>query len=87
MEVCFWFMNPKEHLWSRLKAVQIYESANILLMLYNTDDRDSFEKLNSIHHDFKDSNSLGAYQMLIAIATKDMQNKLTKKVIDSKEVK
>jgi len=80
-------MNPKEHLWSRLKAVQLYESANIFLMLYNADDRDSFEKLNSIHHDFRDSNNLGAYQMLISIVTKDVQNKLSKKVVTQKEVK
>ena len=61
LDICFWDMNPKEHLWSRLKALQLYESANIFIMLYNADDKDSFEKLLSIHNDFKEQNTVGAY--------------------------
>lgn len=45
LELHFWFMNPKEHLWSRLKALELFEIANVLVMLYNADDRDSFEKI------------------------------------------
>ena len=80
-------MNPKEHLWSRLKALQLYESANIFIMLYNADDRDSFEKLFSIHNDFKDSNQTGAYQVLASIVTKDMVNKKSQKVIKNTEAR
>lgn len=54
-------MNPKEHLWSRLKALELFETANIQLMVYNADDRDSFEKIQVIHNDFKDTNKVGAY--------------------------
>jgi len=56
-------------------------------MVFNLDDKESFEKLTSIHHDFKDSNALGAYQVLAGIQTKDLQSKLTKRMIDPSEVK
>lgn len=49
-------MNPKEHLWTKSEAVKLFEAANIILMVYNADDRDSFEKINLIHKDFKESN-------------------------------
>lgn len=42
IELNFWDLNPKEHLWSRLKALQLYENANVFIMLYNADDRESF---------------------------------------------
>jgi hypothetical protein len=74
-------MNPKEHLWSRIKALQLYETANIFIMVYNADDRDSFEKLLSIHSDFKESNAVGAYQVLVSVITKDLANKNTKRVM------
>jgi len=45
LEISFWDMNPKEHLWSRLKSLELFETANILLMIYNADDRDSYEKI------------------------------------------
>jgi hypothetical protein len=66
-DICFWDLNPKNHLASRLKAIQLYESANIFLMVYNADDRDSFDKLNSILLDFKDSNAVGAYKVLVSV--------------------
>ena len=56
VELNFWDLNPKEHLWSRLKALQLYENANIFIMIYNADDRESFQRLISIHNDFLDSN-------------------------------
>ena len=49
LDICFWDMNPKAHLWSRLKALELYEKANIFLMVYNADDRDSFEQIQLIH--------------------------------------
>ncbi len=61
LDICFWDMNPKEHLWSRLKALELFETANIMLMVYNADDRDSFEKIQLIHNDFRDTNKVGAY--------------------------
>lgn len=74
-------MNPKEHLWSRIKALQLYESANVFIMVFNADDRDSFDKLWSIHHDFKESNALGAYQILVQVITKDITSKHTKRAL------
>jgi len=62
-------MNPKEHLWSRLKALELFETANIFLMLFNADDRDSYEKVQIIQNDFKDSNKVGAYQVLVSVIT------------------
>lgn len=56
LDLFFWDMNTKEHLWSRLKALQLYENANIFIMVYNADDRDSFLKLDSICKDFKENN-------------------------------
>ncbi len=87
LELCFWTMNPKEQLWTRLKALQVYETANVFVMAYDLDDKESFEKLNSIHLDFKDSNALGAYTILIGIQTKDLGLKLTKRMIDKQEVR
>jgi hypothetical protein len=81
LDICFWDMNPKEHLWSRLKALQLYEQANILIMLYNADDKDSFEKLLSIHNDFMEYNQVGAYQVLVALINKDVANKNAKRVL------
>lgn len=49
LDICFWDMNPKAHLWSRLKALELYEKANIFVMVYNADDRDSFEQIQLIH--------------------------------------
>jgi hypothetical protein len=54
-------MNPKEHLWSRLKAMELFETANIFLMVFNADDRDSYEKVQIVHNDFKECNKVGAY--------------------------
>ena len=45
LDICFWEKNPKENMWSNLKALQLYETANIILMVYNADDRMSFESL------------------------------------------
>lgn len=56
------------------------------MMVYNADDRDSFEKLLSIHHDFKDSNAVGAYQVLVSVITKDIVTKHTKRIFKNDEV-
>ena len=61
LDIQFWNMNPKEHLWSRLKALELFETANIFLMLFNADDRDSYEKVQIIQNDFKECNKVGAY--------------------------
>ncbi len=79
-------MNPKEHLWSRLKALELFETANIFLMLYNADDRDSFEKIQLIHNDFKDCNKVGAYQVLISVITQEIKLKRVPKQIKKGEV-
>eukprot|EP00347_Sterkiella_histriomuscorum_P014922 403358997 len=86
LDICFWDMNPKEHLWSRIKALQLYETANIFLMVYNADDRDSFEKLLSIHNDFKEQNAVGAYQVLVSVITKDIATKHTKRFMKHDDV-
>lgn len=49
LEISFWEINPKEHLWSRLKSLELFEIANVFIMVYNADDRDSFEKVQLIH--------------------------------------
>lgn len=85
LDICFWDMNPKEHLWSRLKALELFETANILLMVYNADDRDSFEKIQLIHNDFKESNKVGAYQVLVSIITNDVKNKKVPKQVKKAE--
>ncbi|CDW76159.1 UNKNOWN [Stylonychia lemnae] len=86
LDICFWDMNPKEHLWSRLKALQLYEQANIFIMLYNADDKDSFEKLVSIHNDFNEQNQVGAYQVLVAIVNKDIANKSTRRIMKNDQI-
>lgn len=45
LDLSFWDINPKEQLWSKLKALQLYEKTNILLLLYNADDKDSFHRI------------------------------------------
>lgn len=50
-------------------------------MLYNADDRESFENLISIHNDFKDQNQVGAYQILISNISIGIVNKTKEKLI------
>ena len=44
-------------------------------MVYNSDDRDSFDKLNSILLDFKDSNAVGAYKVLVSVINYNKEKK------------
>ncbi|CDW77158.1 UNKNOWN [Stylonychia lemnae] len=85
LDICFWDMNPKEHLWSRLKSLELFETANILLMVYNADDRDSYDKIKQIHADFKEQNKVGAYQVLISVITADLKLKKTQKAVKKTE--
>jgi hypothetical protein len=78
-------MNTKEHLWSRIKALQLYETANIFVMVFNADDRDSFDKLEQISRDFKDNNKTNAYVILCSIITNDIIFKRTTKDIKKQE--
>lgn len=42
MEIEFWELFPDEHLWNRVKSLNLYEKANCLILLYNLDDAHSF---------------------------------------------
>jgi hypothetical protein len=85
LDLTFYEMNPKEHLWSRLKALQLYESANIFILIFNADDRDSFESLQSIYQDFKEANSQDCYVVLCSVITHDIILRKTQKVIKKTE--
>jgi hypothetical protein len=44
MSVDFWQVDSgKEDIWSKLKVIEIFEVTNILLMVYDCEDRASFE--------------------------------------------
>ena len=62
-------------MWLRLKSLQLFESAHIFLMLYNADDKDSFENIESIYHDFQEANQVGAYIVLVSIISHDIISK------------
>lgn len=79
-------MNPKEHLWSRIKALELFENANIFLMVFNADDRDSYEKVQIIQNDFKECNKVGAYQVLVSVITQDIKLKRVPKAVKKQEV-
>lgn len=85
LDLTFHEMNSKEHIWSRLKALQLYEQANIFLLVYNADSRESFEALKSIYADFKESNSLDCYVVLCSIISHDIILRRTQKVIKKTE--
>lgn len=85
VDLSFWDLNPREHLWSRLKALQLYDKANIFIMLYNAEDRDSFDRLGSIYNDFKESNQVGAYCILVSVISADIIKKNIVKEIKKNE--
>lgn len=82
MEVDFWQIDSgKEDIWSKLKAIEIFEVTNILMMVYNCEDRSSFEKLDQVYREFKESNTVGAYKILIAVISPEvLQRKAVKAV-------
>ena len=42
------------------------------MMVYNADERDTFERLTSIHAEFADTNQVGAYQVLVSVISPDI---------------
>jgi hypothetical protein len=86
LNINFWTINPKEHLWSRLRSLQLYQTTNILVMIYNADDRDSFDRLISIQSDFNEQNMIGAYQILVSVISPEIIAKKRPKVIKKAEV-
>lgn len=73
MEVDFWQVDSgKEDIWSKLKAIEIFEVTNILLVVYNCEDRSMFERLDQVYKEFKESNTVGAYKILIAVISPEV---------------
>ena len=62
----------KEDIWSKLKAIEVFEVTNILLMVYSSEDRSSFERIEKCYKEFKESNTVGAYKILISIVSQDV---------------
>ena len=56
LDISFATLNPKLHLWSKLRSQQLFTDANIALLVYNADDKESFDKLNSIYKDLQEVN-------------------------------
>jgi hypothetical protein len=56
-------------------------------MVYNADDRDSYERLMTIHNDFKESNQVGGYQVLVSVITNNIIQKKTPKLVKKEEVR
>jgi hypothetical protein len=70
MSVDFWQVDSgKEDIWSKLKVIEIFEITNILLMVYECEDRSSFDSLDQVYKEFKENNTVGAYKMLISVVS------------------
>ena len=54
-------------------------------MVYNADDMESFEELMGIHNEFKEANSVGAYQVLVSVISRDIILKKVKKQVKKAE--
>ena len=82
MEVDIWEVDCcKEDIWSKLKAIEIFEVTNILLMVYSSEDRQSFERIERGYKEFKENNTVGAYKMLISIVSEEVQQRKTVKAV------
>ena len=82
MEVDFWQVNSgKEDIWAKLKAIEIFEVTNILMMVYECEDRSSFERLDQVYKDFKDNNTVGAYKILIAVISPEVYHRKAVKAV------
>ncbi len=57
----------QQQIWSKLKAIEIYETTNILIMLYNACEKESFSRLPEVYEEFKESNTVGAYSILVSV--------------------
>ena len=68
----FWELFPDEHLWNRVKALNLYEKANCLVLLYNCDDANSFKTLVPVLQDFCTYNENSAYILLIGVVSKKL---------------
>jgi len=75
LELSFWELFPDEHLWNRVKALNLYEKANCLVLLYNCDDQDSFETLAPVIQDFCNYNESAAYLLLVGVVSKNLWEK------------
>jgi hypothetical protein len=70
MSVDFWQVDSgKEDIWSKLKVIEIFEVTNVLMMVYDCEDRNSFESLDLLYKEFKENNTVGAYKMLISVVS------------------
>ena len=85
LDISFWELNPNEHIWARLKSDQLYDKTNILLLVYNADDRESFEMLDPLITVFNENNKIGAYQILCSVITKDIIDRNVPKEIKKQE--
>lgn len=86
LDICFWELFPDEHLWNRVKALNLYEKANAMILLYNVDDAASFEALQPVIQDFCNYNEQSAYLLLIGVVSKDLWEKKTTRVVKKSTV-
>jgi len=72
LDIQFWELFPDEHLWNRVKALNLYEKANCLVLLYNCDDSRSFQTLIPVLQDFCTYNQNSAYILLVGVVGKKL---------------
>jgi hypothetical protein len=72
---------PDQHLWSRVKALNLYEKANSMILLYNCDDMQSFRTIIPVIQDFCNYNENGAYLMLVGVVSKNLWDKKTVRAV------
>ena len=80
--------NSYDSVWDKLRDIEIFESTNVLLMIYDSSDVASFQRLGFIHDIFKDSNSeIGAYEILVSNVSQDVKERKVIKHVKKPMVK
>ena len=70
MEVDIWQVDcAREDIWAKLKAIEIFEVTNILMVVYSSEDRQSFDRVEKGYKEFKENNTVGAYKVLISVVS------------------
>ena len=87
IQINFWEIDTQsilspEQIWQKLKAIEVYETTNVLMLLYKASDKKSFLSLTEAFKEFKDNNTVGAYTILVAVV--DPQEK---KLVKSQEAR
>ena len=83
----FWEISLRDYLWAKVRSLSILEYTNILFMVYNADDRDSFQNLFAIQREFQRINQVGAYQCLVSVIPVEIIQRQVPKIIKKAEAK